>query len=163
MLWLKEGKKCHWCGRATRLTVEDASDQATIEHIIPRGRGGTNAPENLVSACKACNGRRNSEDMKGLPEGALMAKSNKKSGWPRIFLAGDEKRAALARLPAKQGHMTELEVMRQQRDQALGAVLELRRELEHWRAATADFEEKLKAMTVGKLIRQRLARWINGG
>ncbi|MFM9226042.1 MAG: HNH endonuclease [Actinomycetota bacterium] len=28
---------------------------ATIDHIEPRSRGGTNAPDNLVSTCHACN------------------------------------------------------------------------------------------------------------
>lgn len=161
-LWIKEGNKCHWCGRATRLTVEDAPDQATIEHIIPRYKGGTNDPENLVSACKQCNGRRNSEDMKGLPDGTLMQGNKGKSKTRRVFLTRDEKREILAKLPAKQGHMIELDVMRLQRDQALGAVLELRKELEHWRKTAANLEEKWKAMTVGKLIRLRLAGWLAG-
>ena len=168
LLWLKEGKKCHWCGRATRLTVEDAPDQATIDHILPRYRGGTNEPENLVSACKGCNGRRNSEDMKGLPEGSLLGEYKEMAGKPRprhkkkarVALTRDEKQAILAGLPAKPGRAGEIAVMREQRDQALGAVMELRAELKRREEARAELERRLKAMTVGKLIRQRLAEWL---
>jgi hypothetical protein len=166
-LWLKEGKKCHWCGRPTRLVAGDAPDQATTEHIIPRYKGGTNDDENLVSACRQCNGRRNDEDMKGLPEGALLGsyggKSVRKAGYRKhIALTGDEKRALLGKLPAGQGHMTEIEVVREQRDQALTAVTTLRTELERWKTAVADLEAEARAMTVGKLLRQRLARWLMG-
>ena len=95
-------------------------------------------------------------------EGALMVGGKRNYKAKRVLLTRDEKREILAKLPAKQGHMTELEVMRLQRDQALGAVLELRKELDHWRTAAADSEEKLKAMTVWKLLRQRLAKWLAG-
>lgn len=183
-LWIREGKKCHWCGRATRLVAEEAADQATIDHILPRYKGGMSEDTNLVSACRGCNGRRNSEDMKGLPEGSLLGKHQEMAGKPRphhkkkerVALTGDEKRAILhpidvdlslgtpilAGLPAKPGHRSEIEMMRLQRDQALGAVLELRTELKRREEAAAALERKLKAMTVGRLIRQRLAEWLTG-
>jgi len=41
---------CQYCGRATR--------QLTIDHIIPRYRGGQHTWENVVSACIACNRRK---------------------------------------------------------------------------------------------------------
>jgi hypothetical protein len=40
ILWLQADKKCHWCGRATLLCDNVAPDQATVDHSIPRGRGG---------------------------------------------------------------------------------------------------------------------------
>jgi 5-methylcytosine-specific restriction endonuclease McrA len=30
-------------------------DSASVEHIIPLSRGGTNDPENVVLACRRCN------------------------------------------------------------------------------------------------------------
>jgi 5-methylcytosine-specific restriction endonuclease McrA len=43
------GGKCFWC--RVPLTYEDA----TIDHVVARGRGGSNALENLVLACEPCN------------------------------------------------------------------------------------------------------------
>jgi len=63
ILWLNADKRCHWCGRATLLCDDAAPDQATVDHIIPRGRGGPNTIENCVSACRQCNDERNRRDM----------------------------------------------------------------------------------------------------
>ena len=45
---------CIHCGR--RLFVgDDGETSATIEHIIPRCQGGSNALENVAIACETCN------------------------------------------------------------------------------------------------------------
>jgi 5-methylcytosine-specific restriction endonuclease McrA len=41
---------CQYCGQPTR--------QLTLDHVIPRYRGGQHTWENLVSACVACNRRK---------------------------------------------------------------------------------------------------------
>jgi 5-methylcytosine-specific restriction endonuclease McrA len=41
---------CQYCGRQTR--------ELTLDHVIPRHRGGRHEWENLVSACKTCNHRK---------------------------------------------------------------------------------------------------------
>jgi len=41
---------CQYCGKETR--------QLTLDHIIPRYRGGQHTWENVVSACTACNRRK---------------------------------------------------------------------------------------------------------
>jgi 5-methylcytosine-specific restriction endonuclease McrA len=61
-LWQNAGKRCHWCNHPTLLCDNAAPDQATIDHIIPRGRGGPNALFNCVSACRRCNAERNRAD-----------------------------------------------------------------------------------------------------
>ncbi|MFC1906408.1 HNH endonuclease [Chloroflexota bacterium] len=38
---------CQYCGRETR--------QLTLDHVIPRYKGGGHTWENVVSACVACN------------------------------------------------------------------------------------------------------------
>ena len=43
---------CNWCG--IRLMI----GTATIDHVIPIARGGTNNKGNLVLACQPCNQRR---------------------------------------------------------------------------------------------------------
>lgn len=52
------GDRCHYCNRETRLKWIPGQwdpDHATLDHIIPKSKGGTNARENLVLACNACN------------------------------------------------------------------------------------------------------------
>ncbi len=41
---------CQYCGRQTR--------ELTLDHVVPRHRGGRHDWENLVSACKKCNHRK---------------------------------------------------------------------------------------------------------
>jgi hypothetical protein len=48
----RDGPACVWCGR--ELWREDL----TLEHLLPRSRGGRTIAENLVVACRACNRRR---------------------------------------------------------------------------------------------------------
>ena len=42
-------RRCALCGKPLR------PDEATVDHIIPISRGGTNKPENLRCVCEACN------------------------------------------------------------------------------------------------------------
>lgn len=42
--------RCLYCGRQTR--------ELTLDHVIPRHRGGPHDWENLASACKSCNHRK---------------------------------------------------------------------------------------------------------
>lgn len=48
----RDGYRCHWCGQAAN----------TVDHLIPRARGGTDDPANLVAACGTCNSRRGAEE-----------------------------------------------------------------------------------------------------
>lgn len=41
--------ECVYCG---------GFDKLTLDHLIPRSRGGTNDPRNLVTACQRCNAAR---------------------------------------------------------------------------------------------------------
>jgi 5-methylcytosine-specific restriction endonuclease McrA len=41
---------CQYCGKETR--------QLTLDHVVPRYRGGEHTWENVVSACMACNRRK---------------------------------------------------------------------------------------------------------
>jgi hypothetical protein len=50
----RDGPGCVWCGR--ELWRRDL----TLEHLVPRSRGGHMTPDNAVVACRACNRRRGS-------------------------------------------------------------------------------------------------------
>ncbi len=41
---------CQYCGKETR--------QLTLDHVVPRYRGGEHSWENIVSACASCNRRK---------------------------------------------------------------------------------------------------------
>ena len=40
------------------------SEFLTIDHIIPKSKGGTNEKSNIAPACKFCNGSKNNKDLK---------------------------------------------------------------------------------------------------
>jgi 5-methylcytosine-specific restriction endonuclease McrA len=49
------GGRCWYCG--CKMTFGGAGIGASItrEHMLPRARGGSNKPSNIVAACRACN------------------------------------------------------------------------------------------------------------
>ena len=51
----RDGPGCVWCGRT--LWRRDL----TLEHVVPRSRGGHLVAENALVACRACNRRRGSK------------------------------------------------------------------------------------------------------
>jgi len=48
LLW-RDGHRCQYCTRCL------PTNQLTLDHVIPKSRGGGNTWENLVVACKKCN------------------------------------------------------------------------------------------------------------
>lgn len=44
----RDDHRCVYCGRAA----------STVDHVLPRSRGGRDTWENLVAACLPCNGRK---------------------------------------------------------------------------------------------------------
>ena len=51
---LKGNTRCYYCGRS----VENDKIKLTLDHIYPRALGGPTIPQNLVPACRSCNGRK---------------------------------------------------------------------------------------------------------
>lgn len=49
MIYKRDGHKCQYCGSTKNLT---------IDHIIPRSKGGDDTWENLTVACMPCNTRK---------------------------------------------------------------------------------------------------------
>jgi len=43
---------CQYCG------AQPGSEELTLDHVVPRHRGGAHAWDNLVTACKGCNHRK---------------------------------------------------------------------------------------------------------
>jgi 5-methylcytosine-specific restriction endonuclease McrA len=53
---LRDDETCQYCGKRSR--------DLTLDHIIPRSRGGQSTWENLVASCKACNGKKGNRLLK---------------------------------------------------------------------------------------------------
>lgn len=51
----RDGFQCIYCGS----TSYGDGVELTLDHIIPRSRGGSDCAENLVTACKGCNSAKN--------------------------------------------------------------------------------------------------------
>ena len=61
----RDGPLCWICGEQVDLDVPPTAPGApTVDHVLPRARGGSNDPSNLRLAHRRCNGRRGSK----LPE-----------------------------------------------------------------------------------------------
>ena len=58
LLWVRDEGKCQYCSK--KVTVSNA----TIDHVIPKSRGGDHTWENLVIACAKCNGKKGSHFLK---------------------------------------------------------------------------------------------------
>jgi 5-methylcytosine-specific restriction endonuclease McrA len=55
---LRDEDTCQYCGKRTR--------ELTLDHVIPRSRGGQSTWENLVASCRACNGKKGNRLLKEL-------------------------------------------------------------------------------------------------
>jgi 5-methylcytosine-specific restriction endonuclease McrA len=51
-IYMRDKYRCQYCGE------KKAAGELTIDHILPRSRGGDNSPINVVTACEKCNNRK---------------------------------------------------------------------------------------------------------
>ena len=49
---LRDEYTCQYCG------TQQAGHLLTLDHVVPRARGGATAWENVVAACRQCNGKK---------------------------------------------------------------------------------------------------------
>jgi len=50
--YIRDGFKCQFCGSKKRY------EELTLDHVTPRCKGGQTTFQNIVSACKKCNGEK---------------------------------------------------------------------------------------------------------
>jgi hypothetical protein len=66
----RDGNRCWYCG----FTFTDRGDRAcTIDHVVPRSRGGLNALGNVRLACFCCNMRRGASSVDEYERSAALA------------------------------------------------------------------------------------------
>jgi 5-methylcytosine-specific restriction endonuclease McrA len=75
-IFKRDGERCVYCG-----TTKDL----TIDHVIPRSKGGTESWENLVTACHSCNSKKGNRT----PEEAGMTMLSKPFKPSYIFFMKD--------------------------------------------------------------------------
>ena len=56
-LYLRDGLACVYCGSG----IEDGT-KLTLDHLTPHSLGGTNKPNNIITACHKCNSSRGKRD-----------------------------------------------------------------------------------------------------
>lgn len=88
VLAAKQRGLCHWCGIRMRnyAYLENGKtphDALTLDHVIPRGMGGSNDIENCVAACNRCNQHRNNIEQKKAA-GHTVAVGNMLRNWPNL-------------------------------------------------------------------------------
>lgn len=55
-IMLRDDETCQYCGKRTR--------ELTLDHVLPRSRGGQSTWENLVACCRSCNGKKGNHLLK---------------------------------------------------------------------------------------------------
>ena len=55
----RDGYRCHYCGSPHTLT---------LDHVLPKTKGGTHDEQNLVAACRTCNVSKGSRDYETFKE-----------------------------------------------------------------------------------------------
>lgn len=98
----RDRHRCQYCG------VKGTVFELTLDHILPRSRGGQSAPENLCAACKECNqrkGDRTPEEARmpllanpsalcyGLDKAAMYAAAESRPEWRKYLFLEDAYRA----------------------------------------------------------------------
>ena len=51
-IYMRDKFRCQYCGE------KKPASELTLDHILPRSRGGDNSPVNVVTACVECNNRK---------------------------------------------------------------------------------------------------------
>ena len=51
-IYMRDKYRCQYCGEKKPV------GELTLDHILPRSRGGDNSPVNVVTACVSCNNRK---------------------------------------------------------------------------------------------------------
>jgi 5-methylcytosine-specific restriction endonuclease McrA len=78
-IYIRDRATCQYCGNTPGWS------RLTIDHIVPRSRGGTNSWENCVVACKPCNNRKGNRTPK--EAGLMLSRPPRRPPW-RSFLHG---------------------------------------------------------------------------
>ncbi|MEB3327257.1 MAG: HNH endonuclease [Synechococcus sp.] len=96
-LFHRDGHRCQYCG--------SSAEQLSIDHVVPRSRGGLDTWENVTTACLPCNVRKGNRTPReaGMPlmgrphrplsslrfEAARQISSGRHGEWAKYVIGGD--------------------------------------------------------------------------
>lgn len=83
LIW-RADVKCTWCTRIVCTHVRPKPNRYTIDHVIPRARGGSDEPKNLVLACSECNLLRGGSAV--LCPAPLLWRMRRRGGWGKNLI-----------------------------------------------------------------------------
>lgn len=78
-LFKRDGHECQYCG------AHPGSEELTIDHVLPRSRGGNTSWENCVLACVSCNHRKANRTPR--EAGLHLRTDPKRPRWTPLFAA----------------------------------------------------------------------------
>ena len=74
-LFARDGFRCVYCG--------DSSHRLTLDHVVPRSRGGDSVWENVVTACAPCNLRKGD---RSLEQAGMALRTSPRAPTPTLFI-----------------------------------------------------------------------------
>lgn len=72
-IYIRDSHTCQYCG------AKPPKEQLTIDHVLPRSRGGRSTWENVVLACQDCNSRKGDRLLPDLP--MKLSRKPKRPSW----------------------------------------------------------------------------------
>ena len=75
-VFVRDRYTCQYCG------IQPGPEELTVDHVVPRSRGGVSSWENCVLACVECNKRK--ADRSPLQAGLKLRKAPKKPSWKSL-------------------------------------------------------------------------------
>ncbi|MCA8962010.1 MAG: HNH endonuclease [Planctomycetes bacterium] len=81
-LFKRDAYTCQYCGRKPK------REHLTIDHVVPRSRGGRSGWTNCVVACQSCNSRKGSHTLKEV--GLTLERPPVKPNWSPRLIVGEQ-------------------------------------------------------------------------
>ena len=82
-IYKRDHYTCQYCGH------QPGGDALTIDHVVPRARGGESRWDNCVLACLSCNGRK--ADRTPEQAGMRLRKLPERPAWRSLYLNNDQR------------------------------------------------------------------------
>jgi 5-methylcytosine-specific restriction endonuclease McrA len=79
-IYMRDGFRCQYCGERMNPV------ELTLDHILPRSRGGDDSAINVVTACRACNQRKGSRTPEEARMPLLTAQAALRAGLEHVLL-----------------------------------------------------------------------------